>query len=116
MIDQTTLGHRFLRDEFGVQPRTTWQMCVANGWAKAKQTPILTLRPSPFNSDPFGHSSFSSSFLSSPTAGFNAVYFARADFEDFAKRSAEKSTEFFWAPSPSRGTSQATLGGIVRAS
>lgn len=28
MIDQTTLGHRFLRDEFGVRPKVTWQMCV----------------------------------------------------------------------------------------
>jgi alpha-mannosidase len=29
MIDQTTLGHRFLRDEFGVFPTTQWQIDVS---------------------------------------------------------------------------------------
>lgn len=28
MIDQTSLGHRLLKQEFNVTPRTTWQMCV----------------------------------------------------------------------------------------
>ncbi len=31
MIDQTTLGHRFLVDEFGVTPKTTWQIDVRCG-------------------------------------------------------------------------------------
>ena len=26
MIDQTTLGHRLLKQQFGIQPRTTWQI------------------------------------------------------------------------------------------
>lgn len=26
MIDQTTLGHRFLKEEFGVTPRIGWQI------------------------------------------------------------------------------------------
>ena len=26
MIDQTTLGHRFIKDEFGVTPRIGWQI------------------------------------------------------------------------------------------
>ena len=34
MIDQTTLGHRWIKDQFNVTPRTTWQI------------------------DPFGHSGF----------------------------------------------------------
>ena len=25
MIDQTTLGHRFILDEFNATPKTTWQ-------------------------------------------------------------------------------------------
>ncbi|MCI19775.1 lysosomal alpha-mannosidase-like, partial [Trifolium medium] len=26
MIDQTTLGHRFIKDEFGITPRIGWQI------------------------------------------------------------------------------------------
>lgn len=26
MIDQTTLGHRFIKEEFGVTPRIGWQI------------------------------------------------------------------------------------------
>ena len=26
MVDQTTLGHRFIKDEFGVTPRVGWQI------------------------------------------------------------------------------------------
>jgi alpha-mannosidase len=26
MIDQTTLGHRFIKDEFGIIPRIGWQI------------------------------------------------------------------------------------------
>ena len=26
MIDQTTLGHRWLKQEFNVTPKSTWQM------------------------------------------------------------------------------------------
>jgi hypothetical protein len=26
MVDQTTLGHRLLKEQFGVMPKTTWQI------------------------------------------------------------------------------------------
>lgn len=29
MIDQTTSGHRFLKETFGVAPKTTWQVRFA---------------------------------------------------------------------------------------
>jgi len=89
MIDQTTLGHRLIMEQFGVAPKATWQI------------------------DPFGHSGFQASMLSSPLAGFNSVFFARSDYQDFANRQKHNATEFFWFPSPSQGKSAATLGGIL---
>lgn len=41
------------------------------------------------------------------------MFYARADYQDFARRKLEKSTEFFWQPSPSLGASGGTLGGIL---
>ena len=41
MIDQTTMGHRFLKEEFGVTPRIGWQI------------------------DPFGHSAVQAYLLGS---------------------------------------------------
>lgn len=49
-------GHRVLLTAFNVTPKTTWQI------------------------DPFGHSTFFASVLSSPSAGYNAVFFMRADW------------------------------------
>lgn len=92
MIDQTSLGHRLLLSQFGPVhgvPRTTWQI------------------------DPFGHSAFQGSMMSAPLAGYSAVYFARADWQEIPQRNANKTTEMFWAPSASQGASTGTLGGIL---
>ena len=56
MIDQTTVGHQFLNDTFGVTPRVGWQI------------------------DPFGHSATQASLMSG-ALGFDAVYFGRADYQ-----------------------------------
>ncbi|CAK9068292.1 Probable alpha-mannosidase At5g13980, partial [Durusdinium trenchii] len=56
MIDQTTLGHKFLMDEFGVAPRTGWQL------------------------DPFGHSATQAALLSAEV-GFQGLFFGRIDYQ-----------------------------------
>ena len=56
-LDQTTLGHRFLLSQFNVTPKTTWQI------------------------DPWGHTAFQATYMSSPLAGFNAVYYGRIDWQ-----------------------------------
>ncbi len=71
MIDQTTRGHRFLKDEFGFVPRIGWQI------------------------DPFGHSSTQAGLLGS-VLGFDAMFFGRADWEDMEARKKSKSLEFIW--------------------
>lgn len=52
MIDQTTLGHDFLKQELGVIPSIGWQI------------------------DPFGHSATQGGLLTTGM-GFNALYFGR---------------------------------------
>ncbi len=88
MVDQTTLGHRLLKSQFNVTPKTTWQI------------------------DPFGHSTFQA-YMSSPAAGFNALFFMRADWQEIAKRNNETTTEMIWAPSPTHKLSSATYAGIL---
>jgi alpha-mannosidase len=56
MIDQTTVGHQFLNDTFGLTPRIGWQI------------------------DPFGHSATQASLMSG-ALGFDALYFGRADYQ-----------------------------------
>jgi hypothetical protein len=78
MIDQTTLGHRFLKQEFGAVPKVGWQI------------------------DPFGHSSTQASLLSA-RVGFTGLFFARIDYQDSIYRDANKEYEMIWRPSPSLG-------------
>ena len=67
MIDQTTLGHRFLKEELNYLPRVGWQI------------------------DPFGHSS-THAWLSSEV-GFDALFFGRIDYQDHNKRMADQAME-----------------------
>ena len=78
MVDQTTLGHRFIVSEFGAEANPTigWQI------------------------DPFGHSATQASLLSSQ-AGFQAFFTARIDHADFRQRYATNATEWIWQASPS---------------
>lgn len=71
MIDQTTRGHKFLKQEFGFVPRVGWQI------------------------DPFGHSSTQAGLMGS-VLGFDAMFFGRADWEDMKSRKESKSLEFVW--------------------
>jgi hypothetical protein len=90
MVDQTTLGHRWLKNEFDVTPKSTWQI------------------------DPFGHSTFQASMMSAPIAGYNSVLWARSDNQEIPARDARREEEFIWAPSKTFGLNSATYGGLVR--
>jgi hypothetical protein len=76
MIDQTTLGHSFLKKELGVIPSVGWQL------------------------DPFGHSATQASLLTSK-AGFDALYFGRIDYQDLELRRLTKECEGLWNSSRS---------------
>eukprot|EP00980_Cylindrotheca_fusiformis_P014284 scaffold3791_cov137-Cylindrotheca_fusiformis.AAC.11 len=76
MIDQTTLGHSFLKQELGVVPTVGWQL------------------------DPFGHSSSQASLMTSKM-GFDALYFARIDYQELALRQLKQGCEGLWNASRS---------------
>ncbi|XP_047167548.1 probable alpha-mannosidase At5g13980 isoform X2 [Vigna umbellata] len=86
MIDQTTLGHQFLKEEFGVTPRIGWQI------------------------DPFGHSAVQA-YLLGAEVGFDSLFFARIDYQDRAKRKDEKTLEVVWRGSKSFGSSSQIFSG-----
>ncbi|KAG2506589.1 hypothetical protein JM18_009418 [Phytophthora kernoviae] len=65
MVDQTAYGHQLLMDEFGISPRIGWQI------------------------DPFGHSATQGSLLSQGV-GFDALYFARIDYQDYGQRTRRR--------------------------
>ncbi|KAK6912904.1 Glycoside hydrolase family 38, N-terminal domain, partial [Dillenia turbinata] len=86
MIDQTTLGHRFIKQEFGVTPRIGWQI------------------------DPFGHSAVQA-YLLGAEVGFDSLFFGRIDYQDRAKRKIEKSLEVVWRGSKFLGSSAQIFAG-----
>ncbi|CAL5440596.1 unnamed protein product [Camellia sinensis] len=86
MIDQTTLGHRFIKEEFDVTPRIGWQI------------------------DPFGHSAVQA-YLLGAEVGFDSLFFGRIDYQDRAKRQNEKSLEVVWRGSKSLGSSAQIFAG-----
>ena len=71
MIDQTTLGHTFLKKELNVFPTVGWQL------------------------DPFGHSATQASLMTSK-AGFDALYFGRIDYQDLELRRLTRECEGLW--------------------
>jgi len=86
MIDQTTLGHTFLKENFDFKPSVGWQI------------------------DPFGHSSTQASLLSAE-AGFDALYFGRIDYQDLQLRRDEQRVEGIWrASAASKDQSQVFWG------
>ncbi|KAM0957802.1 hypothetical protein ACFX2C_023172 [Malus domestica] len=86
MIDQTTLGHRFIKKEFDMTPRIGWQI------------------------DPFGHSAVQA-YLLGAEAGFDSLFFGRIDYQDRAKRKNDKSLEVIWQGSKSLGSSAQIFSG-----
>ncbi|KAL5581468.1 hypothetical protein UlMin_013910 [Ulmus minor] len=87
LIDQTTLGHEFIKNEFGQIPRVGWQI------------------------DPFGHSAVQA-YLLGAELGFDSLFFARIDYQDRAKRLKEKTLEVVWRGSRSLGSSSQIFTGI----
>ncbi|KAI3725915.1 hypothetical protein L1987_65711 [Smallanthus sonchifolius] len=87
LIDQTTLGHMFIKREFGQKPRVGWQI------------------------DPFGHSAVQA-YLLGAELGFDSVFFARMDYQDREKRKNEKTLEVVWQGSKSLGSSSQLFTGI----
>jgi lysosomal alpha-mannosidase len=88
MLQQTTLGHRFLRTEFGAEVAVQWQI------------------------DPFGHSAGQAT-LFSQDAGIHSIFVSRIDYQEFSFRQRNQAREFWWAPSPSRGMNAAVLMGTM---
>ncbi|KAM6583976.1 hypothetical protein CsatB_010978 [Cannabis sativa] len=86
MIDQTTLGHRFIKAEFNVTPRIGWQI------------------------DPFGHSAVQA-YLLGAEVGFDSFFFGRIDYQDRAKRKNDKTLEVVWRGSKSLGSSSQIFAG-----
>jgi hypothetical protein len=89
MVDQTTLGHRLLKEAFGDDGIVTvgWQL------------------------DPFGHSATQAALLSAE-AGFDGLFFGRIDYQDLNIRHKEKRNEFIWRASPSLGDDAAVFSGL----
>ncbi|XP_019447417.1 PREDICTED: alpha-mannosidase At3g26720-like isoform X6 [Lupinus angustifolius] len=87
LIDQTTLGHQFIKEEFGKTPRVGWQI------------------------DPFGHSAVQA-YLLGAELGFDSLFFARIDYQDRAKRLKQKTLEVVWRGSRSLGSSSQIFTGI----
>jgi alpha-mannosidase len=88
MIDQTTLGHRYIKQQFDVTPRIGWQI------------------------DPFGHSAVQA-YLLGAEMGFDAFFFARADYQDLLQRRKDRTMEMIWQGSKSLGSSAEIFTGIL---
>ena len=74
MIDNTALGHAFLKKELNVVPTVGWQI------------------------DPFGHSATQGGLLTSGV-GFDALYFGRIHFVDLVHRKRDAECEGLWSSS-----------------
>ncbi|KAI3931665.1 hypothetical protein MKW92_015658, partial [Papaver armeniacum] len=88
MIDQTTLGHRFIKQVFNQTPRIGWQI------------------------DPFGHSAVQA-YLLGAEVGFDSFFFGRIDYQDLQKRKDEKRLEFIWQGSKTLGSSAQIFAGAL---
>eukprot|EP01113_Clastostelium_recurvatum_P024055 TRINITY_DN286_c0_g1_i2.p1 TRINITY_DN286_c0_g1~~TRINITY_DN286_c0_g1_i2.p1 ORF type:complete len:1018 (-),score=282.92 TRINITY_DN286_c0_g1_i2:16-3069(-) len=90
VIDQMTLGHRFLQENFGVVPRIGWHI------------------------DPFGHSAQQASMFA--RMGFDAFFFARIDYQDYAIRTQQKRMEMIWRGSQSLGSASDMFTSVIASS
>ena len=90
MVDQTTRGHQFLKQNFGDDaiPRGTWQI------------------------DPFGHSN-TNAWLLGAEAGMESLYWGRTDYQDFNVRKNTSRLEWVWQGSESLGASAEIFAGEI---
>ncbi|KAK8799679.1 hypothetical protein WA158_006227 [Blastocystis sp. Blastoise] len=77
IINEMTLGSKFIYDEFGIRPTVAWHV------------------------DPFGHSSQVASLYSQ--MGFDTFTFWRIHYDDVENRKKTKNLEFIWRGSKSSG-------------
>lgn len=89
IVDQMTWGHRRLRDTFGRcgVPKVAWQI------------------------DPFGHSKEQANLFAA--MNFDALFFAREDYQDRAKRAASKTLEHVWQASQDLGKAGDLFTGMM---
>lgn len=72
IINNMLVGHQFLKEEFGVIPKTGWHI------------------------DAFGHSTTNARLFSD--FGFDAVFFSRLDRADKEEKKKRKAFDFLWRP------------------
>jgi lysosomal alpha-mannosidase len=89
IIDQHAFGFRFLRTNFGecARPKIGWQI------------------------DPFGHSREQASLFAQ--FGFDALFFARLDYQDRDARLKAKSMEMMWRASQSLGDQSSLFTSVL---
>ncbi|XP_019848841.1 PREDICTED: lysosomal alpha-mannosidase-like [Amphimedon queenslandica] len=87
MIDQMSIGLRFISNTFGVRPVIGWQI------------------------DPFGHSSFQATAFS--LFGFDGFFFCRMDYLEKYIRGITREMEMIWQNSPSLGPATDIFTGIL---
>ncbi len=90
IIDQMTVGHRRLTDTFGqcAIPKVAWQI------------------------DPFGHSKEQAALFAA--MGFDALFFAREDYQEKSHRIATKTLEHMWQASEDLGTAGDLFTGLMK--
>jgi lysosomal alpha-mannosidase len=87
-INNVQAGNEYLEKELGFRPTIGWQI------------------------DPFGHHSATAALFADMR--FDAIFFARIDYQDKEKRLEEKSMEFLWRPmSENRGNSTEILAHMM---
>ena len=89
IIDQMSLGLRFIRDEFGdaARPSVAWHI------------------------DPFGHSAEQASINS--MIGFDSFYFARIDYQDYKAREKAQKLQMVWQGSATLGANSNIFTGAL---
>ena len=89
IIDQQTLGLKFILKEFGecARPRSAWQV------------------------DPFGHSREHASLMAQ--FGFDGLFLGRTDYQDFDHRGDTKTREGLWQASENLGHQAQIFTGVL---
>jgi len=85
-IDQMTIGHQFLLQNFNYIPEIGWHI------------------------DPFGHASAQAALFAQ--MGFKAFFFGRIDYQDKAQRLNTSAMEMVWVPQTSQGNENAIFTAV----